>query len=68
MILIKNLQFQPLTFHLADQTSLHLQPRQQTRIADERVSSELEAAAIRHFISMGQIPDAPAKSRKRRTR
>ena len=67
MILIKNRQFQPLTFHLADQTTLHLQPRQQTRIADNLVSPELEAAAVRHFISMGQIPEPP-KPRKRRSR
>jgi len=68
MIEIKNLLFQPLTFHLAgDGQGLHLSPRERKSIGNEQLSSEIEAAAKRGLISLTETakpPEAPTKTGK----
>ena len=50
---IKNLLFQPLTFHLAGKDEgLHLNPRERREIADSDVSQEMKLAAKRGFIAL----------------
>jgi hypothetical protein len=44
VIEIRNLQFQPLTFNLADDRSLHLGPRERTSIPQKDISSEITLA------------------------
>ena len=58
MIEVKNLLFQPLTFHLRDgKESLHLGPRQRRLIESEAVSSELEQGARRKFVALTQVKE-----------
>ena len=58
---IKNLLFQPLTFHLADGRGLHLGPRERRPIADEQISPEIELAEKRRFVQIDRaLPAAPA--------
>ncbi|MBD3395106.1 MAG: hypothetical protein GF418_05710 [Chitinivibrionales bacterium] len=68
MIEIKNLLFQPLTFHLAgDGQGLHLNPRERKSIGNEQLSPEIEAAAKRGLISLTETvkpPEASAKTGK----
>ena len=52
MIEVKNLLFQPLTFQLADGTSLHLGPRERRTIASDLVSPELEQAQRRNYVDL----------------
>jgi hypothetical protein len=66
MIEIKNLLFQPLTFHLAgDGQGLHLNPRERKSIGNEQLSPEIEAAAKRGLISLAETvkpQEVPAKA------
>ena len=66
MIEIKNLLFQPLTFHLAgDGQGLHLNPRERKSIGTELLSPEIEAAAKRGLISLTETvkpQEVPAKT------
>lgn len=65
MIEIKNLLFQPLTFHLAgDGKGLHLNPRERKSIGNEQLSPEIEAAAKRGLISLTETAKSPAASAK----
>ncbi|BBO77745.1 hypothetical protein DSCW_51620 [Desulfosarcina widdelii] len=68
MIEIKNLLFQPLTFHLAgDGQGLHLSPRERKSIGNEQLSPEIEVAAKRGLISLTKTakpPEASAKTGK----
>lgn len=68
MIEIKNLLFQPLTFHLAgDGQGLHLNPRERKSIGNEQLSPEIEAAAKRGLISLTESakpPETPPKTDK----
>ena len=60
MIEIKNLLFQPLTFHLAgDGQGLHLNPRERKSIGNEQLSPEIEAAAKRGLISLTESAKPP---------
>ena len=73
MIEVKNLLFQPLTFHLRERKeSLHLGPRQRRIIEAEAVSPELEQAARRGFVSLTEKADPvavkPAAKRARKGR
>lgn len=53
MIEVKNLLFQPLTFHLRDgRESLHLGPRQRGEIEDGQVSPELRQAERRGMVAL----------------
>ena len=74
MIEVRNLLFQPLTFHLTGgDGNLHLGPRQRRVIDSEMVSPELEQAAKRGLVSLtektaAQLESAPAKTAAKRTR
>jgi len=60
MIEIKNLLFQPLTFHLAgDGQGLHLNPRERKSIGDEQLSPEIEVAAKRRLVSLTEVTKQP---------
>ncbi len=53
MIEIKNLLFQPLTFHLAGGgRGLHLNPRERRTLEEDDISPEIDAAAKRGFVSL----------------
>jgi len=53
VIEIKNLLFQPLTFHLAGGgRGLHLNPRERRTLGDDDISPEIDAAAKRGFVSL----------------
>ena len=59
MIEIRNLLFQPLTFHLAGGgRGIHLNPRERRRVHEEDVSPEIEAAARRGLVSLTAAPEA----------
>lgn len=61
MIEIRNLLFQPLTFHLAGGgRGIHLNPRERRRVREEDVSPEIEAAARRGLVSLTAAPEAVA--------
>lgn len=74
MIEVRNLLFQPLTFHLADGGSLHLGPRERLSITADQVSPELEQAQRRNYVDLREtaqpeveapmeiLPEATAKS------
>lgn len=65
MIEIKNLLFQPLTFHLAsDGQGLHLNTRERKSIGNEQMSPEIEAAAKRGLISLTETAKPPGASAK----
>ncbi len=74
MIEIRNLQFQPLTFQLGAEGSLHLGPRQKKSIARKDLSAEIKTAAKRGLVrisdlSTGSAPtqDQPAGSKETAT-
>lgn len=53
MIEIKNLLFQPLTFHLAGSgRGLHLNPRERRTLGEDDISPEIDVAAKRGFVSL----------------
>jgi len=59
VIEIRNLLFQPLTFHLAGGgRGIHLNPRERRRVREEDVSPEIEAAARRGLVSLTAAPQA----------
>jgi hypothetical protein len=71
VIEIRNLQFQPLTFQLGTEGSLHLGPRQKKSIARKDLSAEIQTAAKRGLVritdlSTGGAPtqDEPAASKE----
>jgi len=60
MIEVKNLLFQPLTFHLRDgRESLHLGPRQRREIEDGQVSPELRQAERRGMVALTEKSGNP---------
>jgi len=74
MIEVRNLLFQPLTFHLTGgDGNLHLGPRQRRVIDRELISPELEQAAKRGLVSLtektaAQPEPALAKTAVKRAR
>ena len=60
MIEVRNLLFQPLTFQLADGTSLHLGPRERRTIASDLVSPELEQAQRRNYVDLRETEQTKA--------
>ena len=57
MIEIKNLLFQPLTFHLAGGgRGLHLNPRERRTLEEDDISAEIDAAAKRGLASPTPVP------------
>ncbi|MHB9037080.1 MAG: hypothetical protein ACYC64_10450 [Armatimonadota bacterium] len=56
MIEIRNLTFQPLTFHLAgDAGGIHLNSREEKTIGDDQLSDEIRTAAERGFVSIADV-------------
>jgi hypothetical protein len=55
VIEIRNLQFQPLTFHLGSESSLHLGPRQRKSIARKDLSAEIQTAAKRGLVRITDL-------------
>ena len=55
MIEIRNLQFQPLTFQLGNEGSLHLGPRQKKSIARKDLSAEIQTAAKRGLVRITDL-------------
>lgn len=62
MIEIKNLQFQPLTFQLGGEGSLHLGPRQRKSIALKDLSAEIQTAAKRGLVRITELNKGTAQS------
>jgi hypothetical protein len=55
VIEIRNLQFQPLTFQLGTEGSLHLGPRQKKSIARKDLSAEIQTAAKRGLVRITNL-------------
>ena len=55
MIEIRNLQFQPLTFNLSGQGTLHLGPRERTSIARKDLSAEIQTAGKRGLVRITDL-------------
>jgi hypothetical protein len=56
VIQIRNLMFQPLTFHLiGDDSSIHLKARECRIVSECQLSDEIRAAASRGFVSITPI-------------
>ena len=55
MIEIRNMQFQPLTFQLGNEGSLHLGPRQKKSIARKDLSAEIQTAAKRGLVRITDL-------------
>jgi len=60
---IKNLQFQPLTFHLANGRGLHLGPRERRELEDSDLSPEIALAARRGLVLLLPLPEPSAGTR-----
>lgn len=64
MIEIKNLLFQPLTFHLSGGCrGLHLNPRERRTLEEDDISPEIDAAAKRGFVSLTPVTPIPEPPR-----
>ena len=62
MIEIRNLFFQPLTFHLTgEKRSLYLNPRERRQIEESDISLEIEKAEKRKFISLRKLSEPEFK-------
>ena len=64
MIEIRNLKFQPLTFNLSGQGTLHLGPRERKSIARKDLSAEIKTAGKRGLVRItdltgGAAPETP---------
>ena len=55
MIEIRNLQFQPLTFNLSGQGTLHLGPRERKSIARKDLSAEIKTAGKRGLVRITDL-------------
>jgi hypothetical protein len=55
VIEIRNLQFQPLTFQIGNEGSLHLGPRQKKSIARKDLSAEIQTAAKRDLVRITDL-------------
>lgn len=75
---LKNLLFQPLTFHLSvDNEGIHLNARECKEVLEERISAEIQLAAARGLVSLidkandginhalGTDPEAATQPKKR---
>lgn len=62
MIEIRNLQFQPLTFQLGTEGSLHLGPRQTKSIARKDLSAEIQTAAKRGLVRITDLSTVGASA------
>lgn len=55
MIEIRNLKFQPLTFNLSGQGTLHLGPRERKSIARKDLSAEIRTAGKRGLVRLTDL-------------
>ncbi|MDD3553547.1 MAG: hypothetical protein PHC35_03375 [Deltaproteobacteria bacterium] len=55
MIEIRNQQFQPLTFNLSGQGTLHLGPRERKSIARKDLSAEIKTAGKRGLVRITDL-------------
>ena len=55
MIEIRNLQFQPLTFNLSGQGTIHLGPRERKSIARKDLSAEIQTAGKRGLVRITDL-------------
>ena len=60
MIEIRNLQFQPLTFNLSGQGTLHLGPRERKSIARKDLSAEIKTAGKRGLVRVTDLTGGAA--------
>ena len=60
MIEIRNLQFQPLTFNLSGQGTLHLGPRERKSIARKDLSAEIQTAGKRGLVRITDLTGGAA--------
>ena len=60
MIEIRNLQFQPLTFNLSGQGTLHLGPRERKSIARKDLSAEIKTAGKRGLVRITDLTGGAA--------
>lgn len=63
MIEIRNLQFQPLTFQLGIEGSLHLGPRELKSMARKNISAEIQTAAKRGLVRITDLYAGSAQSK-----
>jgi hypothetical protein len=61
VIEIKNLQFQPLTFQLGGEGSLHLGPREHKSITRKNLSAEIQTAAKRGLVRITELSTGSAQ-------
>ncbi len=64
MIEIKNLQFQPLTFHLAGKKTIHLGSRELLAIPAKEMSDEVRLAERRGLIATKDMSKDRKKEKK----
>lgn len=60
MIEIRNLKFQPLTFNLSGQGTLHLGPRERKSIARKDLSAEIQTAGKRGLVRITDLTGGAA--------
>jgi len=60
VIEIRNLQFQPLTFNLSGQGTLHLGPREHKSIARKDLSAEIQTAGKRGLVRVTDLTGGAA--------
>jgi len=65
VIEIRNLQFQPLTFNLAENRTLHLGPRERRIFPENDITHEIRLAEKRRLVSISK-QKVSAKTTKRR--
>jgi hypothetical protein len=67
VIEIRNLQFQPLTFQLGGESSLHLGPRERKSIARKDLSAEIQTAAKRGLVRIAELNTGSAPAHNEST-
>ncbi len=60
---IKNLLFQPLTFHLVGGKGIHLGPRERRVVSESDISPEIALAARRGLVLLLPLPEPAAHAR-----
>ncbi len=60
---IKNLLFQPLTFHLVGGKGIHLGPRERREVPESDISPEIALAARRGLVLLLPLPEPATHAR-----
>lgn len=59
MIEMRNLMFQPLSFHLAgEEGGIHLGSRERRIIPEEQLSEEIRVAEARGYVSLSEVAES----------